>query len=240
MDIAGYYEKRWAGKGYQIEGNVHSEWQRSYIKTQFPCTGKTILDIGCGNGRIGSLFSTDNTVVGIDVSLAAVDAARSKGLSGLVGSIDGRLPFKDETFDVILLIEVIEHVFDPVSLVNEIYRVLRNGGRVICTVPNASIILNRLYFLFFGEFKDFTAQDNVLSEGFPFTEHLHLFSPALIKKVFIRNGFTIADIRYWFPSQFIHPPFNRLNWIATLVNTLHLFRLLPDVFAVGVFLSAKK
>lgn len=240
MNIRDYYDQRWYGGGYIFEESVYTASQQKYVQEHLQYERKRILDVGCGNGRIGSLFSKDNTVVGIDVSLAAVEAARSKGLTGIIGSIDNRLPFKDETFDAVLLIEVIEHVFDPISLLKDICRIMKPKGTLICTTPNAGVVLNRLYFLFKGEFKDFTARENVLNEGFPFTEHIRPFSPRCLRKLLSECGFAIQSMDHWFPEHFTSAPFNKFNWIARLIKIARLHKVFPDLFLVNICVTALK
>jgi len=240
MNIKSYYENVWNKGEYFSEESIHSEYQRGYIKKEFPCVGKKILDAGCGTGRIGSLFVKDHEVWGVDFSIHAVTVAMKRGLKGVVSDIEDAIPFGDEIFDLVLLIEVIEHVFDPFSLLKELHRVLKPGGMLICSVPNSSILLNRLYFLLRGQFKDFTARDNIIEDGFPFTEHLHLFSPAILKKLLITHGFSIRNIDYWFPEVFISVPFNKVNWIAKVIRGLNLHRIIPGLLSVGVCVTAYK
>ena len=54
---------------------------------------------------------------------------------GAVGSLEGGLPFSDGSFDVVLALNVLEHVFNHAGLVAEIYRVLACGGRTYIYVP---------------------------------------------------------------------------------------------------------
>jgi SAM-dependent methyltransferase len=109
--------------------------------------GLDVLDIGCntGYGTIG-FVGVARRVVGVDVSERAVAAASARpGAEGarflLVDGID--LPFPTASFDLVTCFQVIEHVPEPVPLLRAITGVLRPGGTVIFTTPNATIRLDR-------------------------------------------------------------------------------------------------
>jgi len=93
-----------------------------------------VLDVGCGTGWLAEHFS-DYT--GIDGSPAAVDRAAERGRNILLGDVDQPLPFSDADFDGVVLKDLLEHVADPVALVGEVHRVLRPGGRVFASSPDA-------------------------------------------------------------------------------------------------------
>src|ERR1700685_3045005 len=97
-----------------------------------------VLDFGGGAGStIGTwLAANAETYVGVDISRAAIEQARKRGLNARVLAVNGRLPFDDRSFDLAVSIEVLEHMFAPQFALAEIRRVLRPGGTVYVTVPN--------------------------------------------------------------------------------------------------------
>lgn len=99
-------------------------------------SGKRILDVGCGHGRLMGYFKEKGaTPFGIDISLGAVKVTREIGLKAIVA--DARnLPFNDNVFDISFSLGVLEHFEDTESAIREQIRVVSPGGVVIIIVPN--------------------------------------------------------------------------------------------------------
>lgn len=94
-----------------------------------------ILDVGCGTGANLGLLRRFGTVQGVDSEPAAVEFCRRCGESVVQHAPDQRLPFSDASFELVTLLDVIEHVRDDRDLLGEARRVLVPGGRVLVTVP---------------------------------------------------------------------------------------------------------
>lgn len=95
---------------------------------------RSLLDLGCG---LGWMADHVREYVGLDTAPEAVEIAQGKGRDVRLGSLDDPLPFVGESFDAVLLKDVLEHVHDAVSVVREVHRVLRPGGPVLATSPDA-------------------------------------------------------------------------------------------------------
>jgi 2-polyprenyl-3-methyl-5-hydroxy-6-metoxy-1,4-benzoquinol methylase len=108
-----------------------------------------LLDVGCGIGTITKeLENRGFDIWGIDFSEVGVRRAQEIGVRATVCDVDASgIPFDDEMFDVLWCGDVVEHVFDPIYLLEEAHRVLKKGGEVVMSVPNDLTAGNRLRFL---------------------------------------------------------------------------------------------
>ena len=93
-----------------------------------------LLDIGCGTGWLARHFG-DYT--GVDGSPSAVEQAARHGRDVRLADVADPLPFPDASFDAVVLKDLLEHVADPVAVVAETRRLLRPGGRVFASSPDA-------------------------------------------------------------------------------------------------------
>jgi 2-polyprenyl-6-hydroxyphenyl methylase / 3-demethylubiquinone-9 3-methyltransferase len=100
-------------------------------------TAPVLLDVACGGGLLAPyLAESGYTHVGVDLSASALAQASAHGVTSVQGDVV-RLPFGDETFDVVVAGEILEHVTDLATVVAEVCRVLRVGGTlVIDTIAN--------------------------------------------------------------------------------------------------------
>jgi SAM-dependent methyltransferase len=95
----------------------------------------SILDAGCGSGRMLDELADLGEVHGIDASRLAVEAARARGHERVeLGAIE-RLPFRDASFDLVTCLDVLEHTPDELATLTELLRVTRPGGHLLVTVP---------------------------------------------------------------------------------------------------------
>ena len=130
--------------GFAIAEEQRAVWLRLRVGT-----GRDILDLGCRDGTLTRHFALQNRVVGIDIDVEALAAARNRlGLSVIAADLNRwALPLGSGSFDVVIAGEVLEHVQFPEMLVSEARRVLRPGGVFLGSVPNAFRLRNRLLFL---------------------------------------------------------------------------------------------
>ena len=112
--------------------------------------GAKILDIGCGHGSVShELVKRGFEVYGMEINRDAIESLKVKGFR--VVECDITEPFNlNEKFDLVLLLDVLEHVFDPLSLLGEAAKVLKDGGEIIVSVPLYFDLIDRLRILFTG------------------------------------------------------------------------------------------
>ncbi len=107
-----------------------------------PGPNQRVLDIGCGAGNMAHHLAHYGQVTGVDSNSRPLEVARQRGLQVQEGSADD-LPFDDGTFDLVTLLDVVEHVPNEHGVFSECYRVLRRpdplagkpGGKLMVTVP---------------------------------------------------------------------------------------------------------
>lgn len=131
---------------------VQRYWHRKRCTVLRQLVGEVnsvLLDIGCNGGFLTSKIAeqagnADIVVLDLDRDSVA-HACRSYSLAGLVA--DGcRLPFKNDSFDLITCLEVLEHVPEPGQIVEESFRCLKKGGRLIVLVPNSTLLFRLIWF----------------------------------------------------------------------------------------------
>jgi SAM-dependent methyltransferase len=144
-------------------------------------TDKRVLDLGCRSGALTRHFLEGNEVVGVDVDRAALAKAEALGIEPVEANVEEPLPFADASFDAVVAGELLEHLQLPEALVAEARRVLRPGGVLVGSVPNAFRLQSRLRFL-----RGRPPEDD--------PTHLHLYSPAAVRELL--SGFEGVTLGY--------------------------------------------
>ncbi len=106
-----------------------------------PENSERILDGGCSYGYTTKYFSRKSTMTfGIDLDPLHIEAAKSKypEINFSVRSIEST-GFDSNTFDAVILTDVLEHTSDKIASLNEIYRILKSGGVFIVTTPHKGL-----------------------------------------------------------------------------------------------------
>lgn len=93
-----------------------------------------VLEIGAGRGAFARLLSA-RSYCGLELSTAAIDAARAAGLALLRETVEAHAARSPACYDVVCSFQVLEHVSDPRSFLEAAVRCLRPGGRLIVSVP---------------------------------------------------------------------------------------------------------
>lgn len=136
------------------------------------------LDIGFGQGALLDAAAQGGwSCYGTEHSPVAIEQGRARGFK----TTSGTKSFEDGTFDVVSLVELLEHVEDPGSFLKEARRVLRKGGCLYVTTPNAWS-LNR--WVLGPSWSIFSPPD-----------HITIFTPAALRRLLSQSGFHKTGLR---------------------------------------------
>lgn len=135
-----------------------------------------ILDFGCNTGFfVGQLQENGFDACGIDMSKDAIEFGMKRGVKNLsVGKTP--LPYTNELFDMILALDVIEHIEHQDETIADLYRLLKPGGKAIIMVPA---------FMFMWGLQDEVAH------------HYRRYTKSTLRDLVLRNGFKIERISYF-------------------------------------------
>jgi SAM-dependent methyltransferase len=157
-----------------------------------------IIDIGCGDGEATSLVHRlGHPVVGIDWSTMALGRARRHGLTLVQGGIDPPgLPLATGSADVVIMGELIEHLVDTDSALDEVHRVLRPGGRLLLTTPNLAAWYNRGLLLLGVQpvFSEVSLRGIYGRPGSQVAGHLHMFTKRALTGFLTARGFSCERV----------------------------------------------
>jgi SAM-dependent methyltransferase len=94
-----------------------------------------ILDAGCGSGRFMVELAKLGTVTGVELSDTSVVLARERQLGEVISGSVLEMPFADNSFDLAVSLDVIEHLEDDLGALRELRRTIAPGGALLVTVP---------------------------------------------------------------------------------------------------------
>jgi len=172
----------------------------------------SVLDLGCGTGaflaRLGEMGYTN--LNGIDIALPE---KLLDGISFKEFDLDAKdMPYSDASLDLIVSVEVFEHIENMGSLVREIARILSPSGVLIITTPNVHSIEARLRYLFLGKLKQF---DEIGDPTHIYPIFMHPFT-----KILDRHALEVVD-RWGYPLDGSSPTSRRsLRIIARLLKVI--------------------
>jgi SAM-dependent methyltransferase len=94
-----------------------------------------ILDAGCGGGAELAQLASLGDATGVEPSGLSRERALARGAADVLDARIGTLPFDDDEFDLVVCLDVIEHIEDDVIALADLLRVVRPGGGLVVTVP---------------------------------------------------------------------------------------------------------
>jgi 2-polyprenyl-3-methyl-5-hydroxy-6-metoxy-1,4-benzoquinol methylase len=159
----------------QLTTSVYAAWIQTWQNQGY----STHLDFGCGSGDLVDYANRNGfESVGIELNLETIIKLVNRGIR--VESLNEVL-IKPKTYDVITIIEVIEHVSDPKSILKELNEKLNKDGLLFITTPNFNS-LNR-YLL------------KNMWRALWYPDHINIFSKSSIERILYNSGFSNINIR---------------------------------------------
>ncbi|RLE55721.1 MAG: class I SAM-dependent methyltransferase [Candidatus Methanomethylicota archaeon] len=169
------FDKLW--KKYDAWYYKHSTiFQLEYSALKSLIKSKPILEVGVGTGFFAQKLGFD---FGLDPSINMLIQAKRRGIC-VVRGVGENLPFRSNSFGCIVFIVTLCFVDDVISVLNEAYRVLYNGGEIVaCIIPENSN---------WGKY-----YKKLGREGNPFYSHAHFLHTDELKLYLSKSGFKIVD-----------------------------------------------
>jgi ubiquinone/menaquinone biosynthesis C-methylase UbiE/uncharacterized protein YbaR (Trm112 family) len=206
VNLHGKYEE--FGSHTSRKDNFSNAWRKK--KTLKLIEGKIILEIGMAEGWLTrDLAQKAETVISCDIAMSYLRRARDAGIKAAFFRADAhQLPFENAMFDCIILTEVIEHVFSPFRVLEEIGRVMKPEGFLILSAPNNLSVSNVLRHVFKTE-----SQDQDL--------HFSFFDPFSLKQLLRLAGFDCLILETTFYYWPLIKPLFCFGWLQNIVRTLN-------------------
>jgi SAM-dependent methyltransferase len=148
-----------------------ARWQRA---ARLLPEGGSVLDLGCAFGYGTAIVARRHEVVGADASAAFVERARLRYRNiQFIQAPAEAVPFRDGSFDAVLLLDVIEHVHREEPVLAEIARVLRPGGTLVLSAPHKGLLcwLDSLNVWDFITGGGSHPPEEVIPGGYPYHRH---------------------------------------------------------------------
>lgn len=142
--------------------------------------GKTVLELGTKDGVILKQIKIKNKT-GIDIDEKELRKAKKYGIKTIRHDLNKPIPLKSGSFDSIVCIETLEHIFNFQNVLNESYRILKPGGVFIVGVPYHGLIKS-IVLSIIGYEKHYVD-----------TLHVKFFTPKRLRKALRDSGFRIVE-----------------------------------------------
>ncbi len=204
--------------------------------------GKDVLDVDCLDHN-AALEATDtwlhkhilrsaNSVVGLDLLESGVAELRNRGYD--IRSGDACTASLEQTFDVVVAGEIIEHIDDPAAFVSNMARHLNDRGRLIITTPHAFFFLHFLESIFSSGERRWNP------------EHVSWYCPFTLGNLLRRNNLEVESCYYFTRSQKLRRLLNLLHipcygfLASSILVVARKSSAVPDVPVLGTEMSASR
>jgi len=160
------------------------------LRASLPRRRLRLLELGCGTGNVLRALGEFGDSVGMERDERLIAAARADGLDVRRGTIPGDLVVPEGWADVVLLLDVLEHLDDEGAALETARRALAAGGTLVITVPAFAWL--------------WSAHDRALG-------HRRRYTAAQLRRVVERAGFAVARVTYF--GTLLFPAFALVRWL---------------------------
>ncbi len=168
-----------------------------------------MLDIGASSGVMVALAKDMGwDAYGIEPSLAGVERCRVKNLNVIQAKAE-KLPYPDNFFDLVHSHHVFEHLNNPFEAAEEVFRVLKPGGRFFIEVPNQ---FDNIHFFRYRTFNNIPIRKRSIRS----IHHFYFFSKKSLRQLFLDKGFRNVQIR----DKYLSPRQGIAYWGSLLMRIL--------------------
>lgn len=187
----------------------------SFLKIVNDCcsTDLVVLDLGAGDGLFSQfIIDNDSEIHCVDLSRHSLNKAAKflnypnlkKNKKKYFTQADiSDLPFQDRSFDYVMLIEIIEHLENPIEALKEVFRVLKPNGSLFLTTPNDhgkgflygkfKNITSRFGFRL-KEFRNIYKESEEIEQKYKIKSHIKQFTIDELKEIVFKSGFQLNTI----------------------------------------------
>lgn len=169
-----------------IKEESYYQGDRLDILQYVPDRALKILEVGCGEGKFAQNLITENREIwGVELNTKAAETASSFLYRVFDGPIEQNIDnLPDNYFDLIIFNDVLEHLIDPSSVLEQIRQKLKTNGEILASIPNlrfAKVTYNLIFK------KDFTYTEFGILDS----THLRFFTIKTMKNLFENTGYKV-------------------------------------------------
>lgn len=191
--VNGFYEEQ-AGGGYELCQEHFFWWHeamkgsnRHILSLLGPANSRRMLDVGCGAGTfLADARDAGWQVSGLEINAKFPEFCKEIGLDDVKVGMISDPPFEEASFDAVTMLDVLEHMYDPILSVKQCARMLRPGGVLVVKSPNGPMQLR----------KERLKKKLGRKDGYVATiGHLNQFAPRTLSLAFQKGGLQPLQVR---------------------------------------------
>jgi SAM-dependent methyltransferase len=188
--------------GSRLVARLRRHWEGGKVRTLHALIGdgpRRVLDVGCGNGRFLALLRDfglrEWELFGIEIDPEVARQCEARGFRVHVARMEDFDP-GEGSFDAVIMLQLIEHVEDPVKICERVYAMLSPGGCFVIETPNLAGLDHRIFQgRYWGHYH--------------FPRHWNLFSTAALHRMLEERGFEIVRTEFLISTS---------AWVISLHN----------------------